>query len=161
MRKFGASGALLLNTTFTLFSPVLIDGNQLIAPTDKQRLTGAERLWVQYRDANFSAERELDGEGTGCYPAYYGCLKAVARARIKEPKITCAMTLRMNFQTDFRTVFRRLWEVVAQDAGRWIQIRARKTCVPLRSSRARRHGGIVLRHRLAKERFRGRSGELP
>jgi len=50
---------------------------------DRQRLVAAERLWVQYRDANCSAEQELYGEGTGRYPAYYGCLEAMTRARIK------------------------------------------------------------------------------
>lgn len=63
-------------------------------PPDKQRLTAAERLWIQYRDANCSAEQELYGEGTGRYPAYYGCLEAMTRARIKELKITYAVKLK-------------------------------------------------------------------
>ena len=67
---------------------------KLLDPADRQRLTAAERLWVQYRDANCSAEQELYAEGTARYPAYYGCLEAMTRARIKELKITYAVTLK-------------------------------------------------------------------
>jgi len=63
-------------------------------PADRQRLTAAERSWVQYRDANCSAEQELYAEGTARYPAYYGCLEAMTRARIKELKITYAVKLK-------------------------------------------------------------------
>ena len=61
---------------------------------DRKRLVTAERLWVQYRDTNCSAEQELYGEGTGRYPAYYGCLEAMTRARIEELKITYAVKLK-------------------------------------------------------------------
>ncbi len=37
---------------------------------DANRLTVAQRLWVQYRDANCSAERSLYGLGTAAPPAY-------------------------------------------------------------------------------------------
>ena len=61
---------------------------------DRKRLVTAERLWVQYRDANCSAEQELDGDGTGRYPAYYGRLEAMTRTRIEELKITYAVKLK-------------------------------------------------------------------
>jgi uncharacterized protein YecT (DUF1311 family) len=50
---------------------------------DEQRaLLNAERLWVQYRDADCSAERGLYGGGTGSGPAYLACLEFQTRQRI-------------------------------------------------------------------------------
>jgi uncharacterized protein YecT (DUF1311 family) len=39
-------------------------------PSDAERLTVAQRLWIQYRDANCSAERELYDGGTASFSAY-------------------------------------------------------------------------------------------
>jgi uncharacterized protein YecT (DUF1311 family) len=54
---------------------------------DAQRLMAAERLWIQYRDASCSAERELYTGGTAAEPVYIACLEAMARARTKELEI--------------------------------------------------------------------------
>jgi len=54
---------------------------------DAQRLVAAERLWIQYRDANCSAERELYTGGTASAPAHLACLEAMTRARTKELEI--------------------------------------------------------------------------
>jgi uncharacterized protein YecT (DUF1311 family) len=62
--------------------------------SDKQRSTDTERLWVKYRDANCSAEEALYEGGTARYPAYYGCLEAMTRARIKELNTTYAVALK-------------------------------------------------------------------
>ena len=51
---------------------------------DAERLRNTERLWVQYRDANCAAERDLYGGGTGGPPAYLACMEAMTRARTKE-----------------------------------------------------------------------------
>jgi uncharacterized protein YecT (DUF1311 family) len=59
-----------------------------------QQLLTAQRLWIQYRDANCSAERDLYGGGTATGPAYLACLEAMTRARAKELKVTYAVTLK-------------------------------------------------------------------
>ncbi|HKD78860.1 MAG TPA: lysozyme inhibitor LprI family protein [Candidatus Angelobacter sp.] len=53
-------------------------------PDDVGRLRDAERLWLQYRDANCAAERGLYGGGSGGPPAYLSCKEAMTRARTKE-----------------------------------------------------------------------------
>jgi uncharacterized protein YecT (DUF1311 family) len=55
--------------------------------SDAQRLQAAQRLWIQYRDANCSAERDLYAGGTASGPAYLACLEAMTRARAKELEI--------------------------------------------------------------------------
>lgn len=64
-----------------------------LAASDKELLTRSERLWIQYRDANCTAERALYDGGTGAYPAYLGCLEAMTRERVKELEITYAVRL--------------------------------------------------------------------
>ena len=54
---------------------------------DAQCLVAAERLWIQYREANCSAERELYAGGTASPPAQLACLEAMTRARTKELEI--------------------------------------------------------------------------
>ena len=46
---------------------------------DGQRLVAAQRLWIQYRDANCAAERDLYEGGTASHPAYLACLEAMTR----------------------------------------------------------------------------------
>jgi uncharacterized protein YecT (DUF1311 family) len=41
---------------------------------DAQRLVATERFWLQYRDANCTAERDLYIGGTASSPAYLACL---------------------------------------------------------------------------------------
>ncbi len=61
---------------------------------DGQRLIVAQRLWIQYRDANCTAERDLYDGGTAASPAYLACLEAMTRARTKELAVTYAVKLK-------------------------------------------------------------------
>ena len=61
---------------------------------DSQRLVAAQRLWIQYRDANCAAERGLYEGGTAASPAYLACLEAMTRARLKELAVTYAVKLK-------------------------------------------------------------------
>jgi len=54
---------------------------------DAQRLRNAQRLWLQYRDANCAAERDLYDGGTGGPPTYLACMEAMTRARTKELQV--------------------------------------------------------------------------
>jgi uncharacterized protein YecT (DUF1311 family) len=62
--------------------------------SDAEHLMATERLWIQYRDANCSAERELYGGGTASFPAYLACIEAMTRARTKELEVTYAVKLK-------------------------------------------------------------------
>jgi uncharacterized protein YecT (DUF1311 family) len=62
--------------------------------SDAERLTQTQRRWIQYRDANCSAERSLYQGGTGSSPAYLACLEAMTRSRIKELYVTYAVRLK-------------------------------------------------------------------
>ena len=59
-----------------------------------QQLTTAERLWIQYRDANCVAERDLYGGGSASGPSYLACLEAMTRKRATELTITYAVRLK-------------------------------------------------------------------
>jgi uncharacterized protein YecT (DUF1311 family) len=59
-----------------------------------QRLLAAERLWIQYRDANCRAERDLYEGGTAAQPVYLACLEAMTRARTRELAVTYAVRLK-------------------------------------------------------------------
>jgi uncharacterized protein YecT (DUF1311 family) len=61
---------------------------------DAEHLVKTQRLWIQYRDANCSAERDLYEGGTARYPAYFACLEAMTRARTKELRVTYAVRLK-------------------------------------------------------------------
>jgi uncharacterized protein YecT (DUF1311 family) len=61
---------------------------------ERQQLVTAQRRWIQYRDANCTAERELYGGGTAGPPAYLACLEAMTRARTKELTVTYAVRLK-------------------------------------------------------------------
>jgi uncharacterized protein YecT (DUF1311 family) len=65
-----------------------------LAAADDQRLVAAQRLWIQYRDANCTAERELYAGGTAVGPAYLACLEAMSRARKKELAIMYVVKLK-------------------------------------------------------------------
>jgi uncharacterized protein YecT (DUF1311 family) len=41
---------------------------------DAESLTKTQRLWIQYRDANCSAERDLYERGAAKYAVYFACL---------------------------------------------------------------------------------------
>jgi uncharacterized protein YecT (DUF1311 family) len=53
-------------------------------PGDVGRLRDAERLWLQYREANCAAERDLFGGGSGGPPAYLSCMEAMTGERTEE-----------------------------------------------------------------------------
>jgi uncharacterized protein YecT (DUF1311 family) len=53
-----------------------------------------QRLWIQYRDANCTAERDLYDGGTAASPAYLACLEAMTRARTRELAVTYAVKLK-------------------------------------------------------------------
>ena len=54
----------------------------------------AQRLWIEYRDANCTAERELYAGGTAATPVYLACLEAMTRARTNELWVTYAVRLK-------------------------------------------------------------------
>jgi uncharacterized protein YecT (DUF1311 family) len=61
---------------------------------DGQRLVTTQRLWIQYRDANCTAECDLYAGGTVSSPAYLACSEAMTRARTKELAVTYAIKLK-------------------------------------------------------------------
>jgi uncharacterized protein YecT (DUF1311 family) len=61
---------------------------------DGQRLVAIQRLWIQYRDANCAAERDLYAGGTASAPAYLACLEAMTRARTRELAVTYTVKLK-------------------------------------------------------------------
>ena len=65
---------------------------KLQAP-DEERLVTAQRLWMQYREANCIAERELYAGGTAATTMYLSCLEAMARTRAKELMLMYAARL--------------------------------------------------------------------
>jgi uncharacterized protein YecT (DUF1311 family) len=62
--------------------------------TDVELLIKTQRLWIQYRDANCSAERDLYEGGTAKYAVYFACLESMTRARTRELQITYAVRLK-------------------------------------------------------------------
>jgi uncharacterized protein YecT (DUF1311 family) len=61
---------------------------------DSQRLVAAECSWIQYRDANCRAERDLYRGGTATPPACMACIEAMTRARTRELEVTYSVTLK-------------------------------------------------------------------
>jgi uncharacterized protein YecT (DUF1311 family) len=59
-----------------------------LAPTEVNQLQAAQRLWIQYRDANCSAERDIYLGESAMYMVYKACLEADTRQRIKELNTT-------------------------------------------------------------------------
>lgn len=55
-----------------------------LSPTDQSKLQAAQRLWVQFRDANCAAERELYDGGSAAPMVFQACLGADTRQRIAE-----------------------------------------------------------------------------
>jgi len=50
------------------------------------KLQAAQRLWIQFRDANCLAEQKLYEGGSAASMVYYACLEADTRQRTKELK---------------------------------------------------------------------------
>ncbi len=57
---------------------------KVLEPADQNKLRIVQRLWVQYRDANCSAERDLYGGGTGGPTTYFASLADETRQRTTE-----------------------------------------------------------------------------
>jgi uncharacterized protein YecT (DUF1311 family) len=55
-----------------------------LGTTDQRNLRAAQRLWVQFRDADCSAEYHLYGGGSGGPMAKSACLEAVTRQRMAD-----------------------------------------------------------------------------
>jgi uncharacterized protein YecT (DUF1311 family) len=81
LSKAGVAANAKLNSTYKNISEKLRS-----EAADVKRLRTAERLWMQYRDANCTAERGLYNGGTAASPAYLACVEAMTRARTKELK---------------------------------------------------------------------------
>jgi uncharacterized protein YecT (DUF1311 family) len=61
---------------------------------EAEHLRKVQRLWIQYRDGNCSAEQELYGAGTAANPAYLACMEAMIRARTRELEVTYLVRLK-------------------------------------------------------------------
>jgi len=59
----------------------VVDGDHLL------KLKTAQRLWVQFRDANCDAEHELCAEGSAAPIVKLSCLEAMTRHRTEELKV--------------------------------------------------------------------------
>jgi len=59
----------------------VVDGDELV------KLKVAQRLWIQFRDANCSAETELYRGGSAASMVKLACLEAVTRDRTEELKV--------------------------------------------------------------------------
>jgi uncharacterized protein YecT (DUF1311 family) len=53
-------------------------------PDERAALTAAERLWIQFRDANCHAERVLYEGGSGAPIAFAACIEAETRQRTSD-----------------------------------------------------------------------------
>jgi uncharacterized protein YecT (DUF1311 family) len=53
-----------------------------LRPEDQAKLQASERLWISYRDAACTAERDLYTDGTGANPAHLACLEAETRQHL-------------------------------------------------------------------------------
>jgi uncharacterized protein YecT (DUF1311 family) len=56
---------------------------EILAPNEQRQLKAAQRLWIQFRDANCAAERDLY-RGSAAQMAYEACLGADTRQRTAE-----------------------------------------------------------------------------
>lgn len=70
------------------------DVRKRLDANEAKQLVVAQRLWIQYRDANCMAERDLYGSGTGSRPAYLACLDSMTRQRTKELRVTYALRVK-------------------------------------------------------------------
>ncbi len=58
----------------------------VVEGTELKDLRSTQRLWIQFRDSNCSAERELYYAGSAAPTVYYACVEAMTRHRIAELK---------------------------------------------------------------------------
>lgn len=57
-----------------------------LSPEEQKDLQQAQRLWLRFRDADCSAERNLYGSGTAAPMVYAACMEADTRQRAAELK---------------------------------------------------------------------------
>lgn len=57
---------------------------QVLSTDEQQKLQQAQRLWLNFRDANCTAERSLYAGGTAAPMVYAACLEADTRQRVGE-----------------------------------------------------------------------------
>ena len=55
-----------------------------LSPADQSQLQTAQRLWIEFRDANCAAERELYDGGSAAPMVYQACSSAETRQRTTE-----------------------------------------------------------------------------
>jgi uncharacterized protein YecT (DUF1311 family) len=68
---------LQLNSTYSGIRRVL-------EPSEMESLRSAQRLWLQFRDANCAAEKALYNGGTAVTPVFNACMEAMTRRRNAE-----------------------------------------------------------------------------
>lgn len=68
-----------LNATYTRI-------REMLSSDEQKDLQEAQRLWLRFRDANCSAERNLYGSGTAAPMVYAACMEADTRQRTAELK---------------------------------------------------------------------------
>jgi uncharacterized protein YecT (DUF1311 family) len=64
-----------------------------LSPEDRKKLQVAQRLWMQFRDANCRAEYDLYGGGSAGPTVRAACIEALTRHRTAELKIMYGWTL--------------------------------------------------------------------
>jgi uncharacterized protein YecT (DUF1311 family) len=57
---------------------------KVLGAEEQEELQVAQRLWLQFRDANCAAERDLYGRGTAAPMVYAACIEADTRQRTAE-----------------------------------------------------------------------------
>ena len=61
--------------------------HQVLSPTEQEQLQVAQRLWIQFRDANCAAERGLYSGGSAAPMVHAACVAADTRQRTVELKV--------------------------------------------------------------------------
>jgi uncharacterized protein YecT (DUF1311 family) len=59
---------------------------KVLAPEEIEKMRVAQRLWVQFRDANCAAEKDLYAGGSAAYMVWAACMEADTRQRTVELK---------------------------------------------------------------------------
>lgn len=57
---------------------------QVLSSDEQEQLQEAQRLWLKFRDANCTAERNLYGKGTAAPMVYAACITADTQQRTSE-----------------------------------------------------------------------------
>lgn len=67
---------------------VLSRVSEVLSKDEQKDLQEAQRLWLEFRNATCSAERNLYGRGSGAPGAYAACIEAQTRQRSADLKTT-------------------------------------------------------------------------